>query len=138
TRVKQGNWQTPQAGEVMMLAGSRSFFVADEIDETIQQRLSSGDVLISGPMWGEGDSPATGEIGKLENQLPIEFAEICAGLVGAGLRQERRPLQLNLADLQWHWQEQEQEQDLIVEFSLPSGAFATSVLRELADWRPQA
>ena len=131
SRVKRGDWQAPQAGEVMMLAGSRSFFVADEIDATIEQRLASGDVLISGPMWGEGESPAAGKVGELENQLPDQFAEICTGLAGAGLRQERRALQLNLDDLAWRWQ----EQDLVVDFSLPSGAFATSVLREVADWR---
>ena len=133
-RVGQGSWQTAQPGDVMMLAGSRSFFVADEIDETIQQRLASGDVLISGPLWGAGESPAGAEIGKLENQLSVDFSEICSGLDAAGLRQERRSLQLDLADLQWGWQ----EQDLIVEFSLPSGAFATSVLREIADWRAPA
>ena len=130
-RVQAGNWTTAQPGEVLMLAGSRSFFVADEIDDTIQQRLDSGDVLLSGPLWGKAESPATDAMAAFEQQLPERFPALVDGLAAEGLRQERRPLRLDLTDLTWHWQ----DRDLVVEFALPSGSFATTVLRELIDWQ---
>ncbi len=130
-RVVAGNWTEALPGEVLMLAGSRSFFVADEIDETLQQRLHSGDVRLSGPLWGRGDSPASGQVAALEQQIPEQFAELVQGLAAAGLRQERRALRLDLADLTWYLL----DRDLVVEFSLPSGSFATAVLREIIEWR---
>jgi len=130
-RVQLANWTLPLSGEVMMLAGSRSFFVAEEIDMTVQQRLDSGDVFMSGPLWGKGESPAAGEVAVFEQQLPERFPELVEGLSAAGLRQERRPLRLDLSGLEWRWG----EGDLVVEFGLPSGSFATAVLREFVDWR---
>lgn len=130
-RVAENTWTSAQPGEVLMLAGSRSFFVADEIDSRVLNRIDTGDVLISGPLWGKGESPATGAMAVFEQQLPERFPELVNGLAAEGLRQERRPLRLDLADLKWHWL----EGDLVVEFALPSGSFATAVLRELVDWR---
>jgi len=129
-RVRAGNWTSALPGEVLMLAGSRSFFVADEIDAVLQQRINSGDVLISGPLWGKAESPATGEVAALEQRLPEQFPELISGLNAEGLRQERRALRLGLEDLQWRWQ----EGGLVVEFQLPSGSFATAVLREFVEW----
>jgi tRNA pseudouridine13 synthase len=48
----------------------------------------------------------------------------------AGLSQERRALRVRVADLQWHWLA---EDALRLDFSLPPGAYATSVLAELGD-----
>ena len=130
-RVTAGNWLTASDGEALMLAGSRSFFVAEQIDATVQQRLDSGDVLLSGPLWGKTNTPALGLSGDLEQAVAQQFPELVNGLAGAGLRQERRQLRLEMSDLKWRWL----DRDLVVDFSLPSGSFATAVLREFVDWR---
>ena len=130
-RVTAGNWLTASDGEALMLAGSRSFFVAEQIDDTVEQRLDSGDVLLSGPLWGKSNTPALGLPGDLEQAVAQQFPELVSGLAGAGLRQERRQLRLALSDLKWRWL----DRDLVVDFSLPSGSFATAVLREFVDWR---
>jgi tRNA pseudouridine13 synthase len=56
------------------------------------------------------------------------FADWQAGLEAAGLKQERRALRLTVADLEWR---QPAADILCLEFSLPAGTYATSVLREL-------
>ena len=55
-----------------------------------------------------------------------------AGLEAAGLKQERRALRLPVDDLLWQLPAAD---SLSLEFSLPAGAYATSVLRELLSVR---
>ena len=57
-----------------------------------------------------------------------EQLAIAEELEFAGLKQERRALQLRVADLAWSF---DAEHSLSLTFSLPPGAYATSVLREL-------
>ena len=128
-RVRAANWNQGLSGEALQLAGSRSFFVADEIDEEISGRLASGDVLPSGPLWGRGTLPSQGEARMLEEDALASFEDFRTGLESAGLKQERRALRLPVPDLQWQWLDG--EQSLQLRFSLPSGCYATSVLREL-------
>ena len=49
------------------------------------------------------------------------------GLEGAGLNQERRPLLLKPKEWQWSWQ----PDGLQLNFWLPAGCYATSIIREL-------
>lgn len=67
-----------------------------------------------------------------EQQVLEPWQALCNGLEGLGLNQERRSMRLLPLGLK---AEQEQEQQWRLEFELPSGAFATSVLRELCQWR---
>ena len=51
SRVEQGSWDRLQRGEVVVLDGSQSHFVADE-PGALQARLASGDLHPSGPLPG--------------------------------------------------------------------------------------
>ena len=66
------------------------------------------------------------------NQFEKKIAEHEAfwidGLKAARMDQSRRPLQVMAEGLQWHWEDSE---SLAIAFSLPSGSYATSLLREL-------
>ncbi len=124
-RVADGSWQRAHPGEPLMLAGSASFFIPEEVDATIEARLKQGDVHPSGPLWGRGDGPlAPGEAEVLADETALR-----AGLEEAGLRLERRSLRLVPGDFTWWWE----DNDLLLAFELPRGAFATAVVRELAD-----
>ncbi|MCC2605270.1 tRNA pseudouridine(13) synthase TruD [Planctobacterium marinum] len=116
-----------QNGEVFSLTGSNSFFLAEAIDESLQQRLQSRDIQLSAPLWGQGTLPSGDQILDLENQLASQYPEICDTLSGLGLKQERRKLLLFPEQLQC----QQSQQQITLKFSLPSGCFATSVIREL-------
>ncbi len=130
-RVARQYWHRPMEGEVFLLAGSNSFFQSGVLDETLLLRLQQGDILASGPLWGRGRTLAQAQAGDLESAVLAPLQAWCLALEHQGLKQERRALVLPVPDLVWRFQD---EQTLILEFALTSGAYATSVLRELVDY----
>ncbi|MEJ2652597.1 MAG: tRNA pseudouridine(13) synthase TruD [Gammaproteobacteria bacterium] len=135
-RVRDHVWEGALGGEALNLAGSRSYFVADAIDDEIEQRLATGDIHPTGPLWGRGEPPSRGAALSLELAVvaacPEKWSQAC---VDAGMVQERRPLRLAIRDLHWDWH----GDDLLqLKFGLPAGAYATAVIREIADTRMTA
>jgi tRNA pseudouridine13 synthase len=128
-RVARGDWNQAITGEVLMLAGTNSYFVPETIDTTIRQRLADFDIHPSGCLWGKGDSPARGEAAQLEQQLAKLHPLLCHGLEQFNLKQERRALRLPVVELQWELDNPARLLEL--RFFLSPGAYATSVLREL-------
>ena len=134
-RVTAATWDQVLDGDAMMLNGSRSFFVPEVINETIQQRLAEGDVHPSGPLWGTGDLPTKSGVRELEAAMASEHPDLVRGLEAAGLEQERRSLRVIPREFNAHWLE---ATTLSLTFVLPPGSYATMVLRELADYRDAA
>jgi tRNA pseudouridine13 synthase len=79
-------------------------------------------------LHGRGESPVRGNCQELESTILAAYAGWCEGLEVAGLTQDRRALRLGVSDLAWQWGG---AGELILSFSLPAGAYATSVLREV-------
>jgi tRNA pseudouridine13 synthase len=127
-RVADQSWNTGVHGDALMLEGTHSFFVADVIDATLAQRLQSGDVHPTGPLWGRGESAARLDARRIEDQVLTDFEIFRTGLEHAGLDQERRALRLLIQKLEWEFVT---DRTLRLEFVLPSGAYATTVVREL-------
>jgi tRNA pseudouridine13 synthase len=127
-RVASRSWATPIDGEVYALAGSRSFFGPEPMNDTLAQRLASFDIHPSGPLWGRGEPPTTGVAAELESRIAAADNDLAQGLAAAGMDQERRALRLRPEGLAWRWLDDALE----VSFSLPAGAYATTVLREVA------
>ena len=134
-RVEEGSWNRILPGEAAMLAGSQSFFQVEVVDEALQQRLQDWDIHPSGPMWGRGRTPVGGQAAELEQAVLDGLAEWLSPLEHAGLKQERRALRLRVEDLQWQWLDSD---TLRLGFQLPSGSYATSVLRELLETQSPA
>ena len=128
-RVKSETWNKAIEGDVMLLAGTNSFFVAENIDEEINRRVAEFDIHPSGVMWGRGRSPATSEAVEMEDSLKEKYADFCEGLEKAGLDQSRRSLRLMVNELSWKIDLDNKQLEL--EFELPAGSYATSVLREI-------
>lgn len=126
-RVADASWDRAIPGEALQLAGSHSFFVAEDVDAALARRVQSMDVHPTGPLAGAGEAPTSGAARQLEERCLSGQQAWCDGLARAGLRQERRALRLPVADLAWTWPGAD---ILELEFRLPAGAFATSVLRE--------
>lgn len=114
-------------GDCVQLAGSRSFFTVEAWDNTLINRLNDNDIQLSAPMWGRGELPSAKGAAEMEQQALLEFEVDKDGLESVGLDQERRPLLLKPQNLKY----QTNENTLTVEFALPAGCFATSILREL-------
>lgn len=131
-RIKSGQWNRVLCGDVMMLAGSKSHFLVEAVDEKLIERLDQNDVHLSGPLWGRGRPLVTDEALNWETTTLSLYSEICEQLENLGLNQERRALRLLPENLE---AVREKEGQWLISFSLPSGAFATSVLRELCKVR---
>lgn len=129
-RVQAGNWNKFLSGEVMMLDGSRSVFRAVEGDAELEARLASGDVHPTGPLWGRGEPMTGGEVQALEAEVAARHPALTRGLVRVGVEMARRALRLPVRGFKWR----EEADGLILEFFLPAGAYATTVLRELVDF----
>jgi tRNA pseudouridine13 synthase len=127
-RITAGNWNVPLAGDAMQLDGSHSYFIAAVVDAGLSERVASQDIHPTGPLHGRGENPAQGACRELEAAVLADHARWCAGLEAAGLKQDRRALRLPVADLAWQWGP---SGELLLTFSLPAGAYATSVLREV-------
>ena len=133
-RIAQQSWQQFEAGDVALT-------------EVPERQLK----LPTGPLWGRGRLATQGRIAELELDVTGKFADWCHGLEHAGLKQQRRSLCLPVADLDWTVREDsavhasesktseskplDKKYRIDVAFSLPVGGYATSVIRELVNYR---
>ena len=134
-RIGDGSWDQPLAGELFMLNGSHSIFASD--DEPMAERLASGDVHVTGPMYGKpGAMGVVDDVAALEQQVFDQYPVLTEGMLAQGLKSERRSLRLIPDKLAAEWLQDQQCVEL--SFELPVGAFATAVLAELVDYRNAA
>ncbi len=132
-RVVEDSWHSALPGEALMLAGSHSFFTAEVVDEMIRQRVAAFDVHPSGPLWGAGELRSSGAVRELEEAVAGMFPIFRDGLAAAGLEQERRALRLIVEEATLEYPE---ARTAVLNFRLPAGAYATTVLRELIEELP--
>ncbi|MEX0900504.1 MAG: tRNA pseudouridine(13) synthase TruD [Gammaproteobacteria bacterium] len=130
-RVEDGNWATPLDGDIMTLDRRGSRFTADFNDDTLLSRCAAGEIHPSGPLWGEGGSEATGAAAQVERSVIARNAKLAAGLEHVATA-DRRPLRAMPRDVKATVID---SATLRLEFELPPGAYATSVLDELVEWR---
>lgn len=127
-RVADGTWCRGLEGEIYALDGSRSRFGPEPPDPELERRLSGLDIHPTGPLWGRGEPAVTGACRRLEDEVLEPYGLFRAGLESFGLRQERRALRLRVGEprLDFH-----DDGTATMSFTLPAGAYATVVLREL-------
>ena len=126
-RVAEGSWNRIQPGDCLAFTDSRSHFAADRLAAD-DRRFDELDIHVTGPLWGSGAAPVSGEVLALERRLAETEPQLCQWLESAGLEQQRRILRLPIAGLTWHYPAMD---SLEIEFTLPTGCFATAVLHEL-------
>lgn len=129
-RIDRWPWNHILPGDRMMLAGSRSHFAYDGDETGVLDRIRRGDIHPSGPLWGAGEPACVGDAAAFEQAIIDSAPLLRDGLANAGLRQERRSLRLLPESMDWRLDEADR---LDIEFTLPAGAFATAVLRELVE-----
>ncbi|HED18704.1 MAG TPA: tRNA pseudouridine(13) synthase TruD [Gammaproteobacteria bacterium] len=128
TRIEAGNWNTPLAGDAFQLEGKSAVFSAPEVDDAIQARASCGDIHPTGPLCGSGDPMVSGAAADLEQATLEPYRDWIDGLDAFRMKHARRALRVIPGDLVWS---QEAEKQWLLEFSLPAGSYATSLLYEL-------
>lgn len=126
-RVADGSWNHLLPGDCLAFTDSRSHFAAERLAAD-DRRFDELDVHVTGPLWGTGVPPVGAEVLQMEQQLANAEPQLCEWLETAGLEQQRRILRLPISGLTWHYPAPD---SLEIEFTLPTGCFATAVLREL-------
>lgn len=116
----------PEVGDTLGLAGSRSFFRAEQVDSELLERFSSGDVHLTAPLAGDEKQLNDSEIGVFERSCCAEFW--LQGLRQQRVEAARRPLLAHPHDPHYVHID---DTTVDLEFSLDAGAFATSLLREV-------
>ncbi|MFX4228173.1 MAG: tRNA pseudouridine(13) synthase TruD [Porticoccaceae bacterium] len=114
------------------LSALRSFLFNKALSARIAldpERTSSFD--FTGPLWGRGRSVVNGPQNEFEQSVLEPWRSLCEALEFSGLNQERRQVFQSAGDLVWSWPQNDQ---LLLDFSLPPGSFATALLYELLNW----
>lgn len=126
-RVAQGTWNNLIKGDILSFTDSHSFFPAEQLAAN-DTRLAELDIHPTAPLWGEGELATTEQALQQEQTILAEYQQLTTWLQSANMRQERRVLRLPVKDLTWHFVE---PNTLQLNFILPTGCFATSVVREI-------
>ncbi|WP_082624633.1 tRNA pseudouridine(13) synthase TruD [Psychrobacter sp. P11G3] len=130
-RVRNGSWNTGLAGEVFNLDGSGSIFTSETLDDTLHARIDSGDIHPTAVLWGTGNDKVTGSAADSESTVvqhsPL-LMQLATGLEQHDIKAQRRALRLPIEALSWEWSD---DQTLVLNFTLTTGSFATSVLASL-------
>ena len=113
-RVQNETWNILLAGDTANLDGTGSVFDVDEIDDELLRRCQEMDIHPAGELIGDGSD--TGPEGWL------------SALAKARVEKGTRSLRLRIAGLKV----QTDDDAVVLSFSLGRGAFATAVLREIA------
>jgi len=130
-RIQQASWNSFLPGDVMQLEGSSKWF-EDDGSETLSERVEQFDLHPTGAMVGRGELPSKLGVLALEKRVLTPFTDWIIGLDNLGLKQDRRALRVMPEALTWQWLDDGAEhKSLKVCFALPSGSYATMVLREL-------
>lgn len=131
-RLEAGTLSRALTGDIAGKVGSGSVFAIEDI-EAEQARLDAGEIVLAGPMFGPKMKTGEGEVAEFERAL----------LSGAGLTIEdfaslgklcqgtRRAYTVPVDELDWGVSDDAKA--LTFRFFLPSGSYATILLRELVE-----
>ena len=105
--------------------------LALRVQQQCWDRAIEGDpeVYPSAPLWGRGRLNSTLQVREWEESIMKQHINWCHFLEHCGLQQERRPCVLKPSQFSYRLQ----EDSTILEFVLPPGTYATSLIREIAD-----
>lgn len=126
-RVMNQSWNVPVAGDIMQLSGSNSIFVIDEVDDQLLQRIKEKDISPASPLPGKGKNMVKDRAAELINEVYADWMPLINGLTQFGLEEAWRSNILYINRFEYTIKDKVAE----LSFTLPAGAYATGVLREL-------
>ena len=127
-RVTQNNWNRPLAGDTYQFDLSHSCFQSDQPDSEIIRRLEAREIHPTGVLWGRGQADVSADALEIEQAVIDANGLLAQGLIANAVDRDRRALRVNVQDLHWRFVD---EATLELDFTLPAGSYATSVLREI-------
>lgn len=127
-RLARGQVRTVARGDLMCHRPHGAIFEAVDVAAE-QGRVDAGDIVVTGPMFGHKMSVASGQPGELEGEVLAAAGLSAASFLAAGKlgRGTRRPLLVFPTEIGTD----DVDGGVEVRFSLPSGSYATVLLREI-------
>lgn len=127
-RIRRKNWNQLLQGEICQLHSSNSQFRAAHGDTALHNRMEIGDIHPTGLLCGDCMADSGGRAGQLEKRVVDRYPELLKILTEFRLRTDRRALRVYPQNLEWRFP---YNNVLQLRFNLPSGSYATSLLREM-------
>jgi len=130
-RIGRDIWNKPVEGDVFMLSGSQSIF-QEEITDEIIGRFSLFDISSTASLFGEGENRLNFQALEIEQTIFKENAEICDCLLRLKAKLHRRPIRIQVKNLEVDYQSANKLINIKAE--LPRGSYFTSLLNHFVDF----
>lgn len=124
--ARLGGLERVLRGDVVKKTDTGGLFTVEDAAAE-QRRLDAGEIVVTGPLFGGRMREAEGEAGEMERRVLMKDGVTPARLSRLRLPGARRVAMLRPADVSV----EAAEGGVVVEFSLPKGSYATTVLREV-------
>ncbi|MGM0428798.1 MAG: tRNA pseudouridine(13) synthase TruD [Pseudomonadota bacterium] len=129
-RLRQFGPEGTLAGDCVMLKGSQSVFTVEQWDDELRQRLANNAIYLTAPLVGTINKPLVkDEAEAFESSFLEPYKNWLEALKKLRVDAARRTLLLRVKEPKLSWQGKDAE----LRFTLPSGAYATTVLNEIVD-----
>jgi tRNA pseudouridine13 synthase len=129
TRILQDKLSQVMLGDALQLTGRGSWFVATQPDlPDLQHRLQQDELRITAPMIGDGELGTHDDARLFEQTCLEKWQTVTELLKTERVATTRRSALLKPVDLSYTWLD---DNTLKLDFWLPAGCYATSILREL-------
>lgn len=132
-RIELQNWNSAILGDVLQLTKTETFVLGTtELLSELEPRIQTGELLPTGCLFGDGKLETQADALGIEAEVVKSYQAWCDALADRRVMQDRRALRLVAEDLSWSFSENEGTGlNLLLEFNLPAGSFATMLLREV-------
>ncbi|KAB8305234.1 tRNA pseudouridine(13) synthase TruD [Erwinia endophytica] len=131
-----GSLSSVLAGDALQLTGRGSWFVAEEVElAVLQTRVLNNELRVTAPLPGSGDWGTQGEALAFEQQSLVDETGLTGLLEREKVAAARRAMLVIPRDLRWEWQD---NVTIELNFWLPAGSYATSVIREILHQQDEA
>ncbi len=127
-RIIEDSWNQAVSGDCLIFDQSHSYFKAEKIDDSVTIRIRSAEIHATGMMFGKDQLETTNTAYEIEQSIINDHQLIADGLKSFNLSSDRRALRVMAINLQWEFLP---NSTIRLNFSLPAGGYATSLLREL-------
>lgn len=124
-RIQRGQFRTLLEGDVVRKTDTGGLFIVEDLEEA-SRRFAAGLISYTGPIYGHKMMAATGAAGIFEAQLLQQYGLELSRFKLLRAPGSRRPAVLYPKDLTV----QPVAEGLYFRFTLPAGAYATTLMRE--------
>ena len=138
SRIKANTFNKLLPGDLAFIHAKRAVFAVDEetanLENSSEGRIPSFEVSPSGPMWGLDMARTSETVDQLESDALSRQNLTLEDLKGTGkisAEGARRPLRIQLKDVDLSGGSDENGTYIRLAFDLPRGAFATNILDEI-------